>query len=162
MDLKILQDRPPWEWPEDAGATFLNVLRDTQAAESDRQVAAELAGNLVAINDELVGALQTVLCNDVEPEKLRAKAAISLGPVLEHADTDGFEDPDDVPITERTFQAIQVRSTKEVKVINNIFPGPGTPLAGPGNRSHNLQTNDPGFVNRTKYDYHLKAGSPAI
>ena len=37
------------------------------------------------------------------PEELRAKAAISLGPVLEHADTDGFEYPDDVPITEQTF-----------------------------------------------------------
>ena len=52
-------------------------------------------------------ALLTVLGNDVEPEKLRAKAAISLGPVLELADTDGFEDPDDVPITEPTFHASQ-------------------------------------------------------
>jgi len=107
MDLKILQNTPPWEWPEDASATFLNVLRDTQAAEPDRLLAAEFAGDFVAINDELVAALLTVLRNDVEPETLRAKAAISLGPVLEHADTDGFEDPDDVPITEPTFHAIQ-------------------------------------------------------
>jgi uncharacterized protein (UPF0147 family) len=28
-------------------------------------------------------------------------------PVLEHADTDGFEDPDDVPISEGTFHSIQ-------------------------------------------------------
>jgi hypothetical protein len=40
-------------------------------------------------------------------QQLRAKAAISLGPVLEQAETDGFEDPDDVPITERTFRNIQ-------------------------------------------------------
>ena len=33
------------------------------------------------------------------PERLRAKAAISLGPVLEQADTFQSEDPDDVPIT---------------------------------------------------------------
>jgi hypothetical protein len=43
----------------------------------------------------------------LKPEQLRAKAAISLGPVLEQADMDGFEDPDDVPITERTFRNIQ-------------------------------------------------------
>lgn len=52
--------------------------------------------------------------------------------------------------------------TKQVKVINNIFAGPGMVLAGPGDSSHNLQANDPGFVNRAKYDYHLKAGSAAI
>ena len=64
---------------EDASATFLNVLRDTQAAESDHLLAAELARDLVAINDELVGALLTVLRNDVESETLRAMAEGSLG-----------------------------------------------------------------------------------
>jgi HEAT repeat protein len=107
MNLKIFEDTPPWDWPEDASAMFLDVLRDTQAAESDRLLAAELAGDLVAINDELVDALLTVLGNEIEPESLRAKAALALGPILEHADTDGFEDPDDVPITERTFHTIQ-------------------------------------------------------
>jgi hypothetical protein len=39
---------------------------------------------------------------------MRAKAAIALGPVLEQSETDGFEDdPEDVPITERTFHRIQ-------------------------------------------------------
>ena len=47
-----------------------------------------------------------------EPEELRAKAAISLGPVLEQSDIemgdDGeFDDPDDVPISEKTFRKIQ-------------------------------------------------------
>lgn len=75
--------------------------------EPDRLLAAKLAGDLVAMNDEPVGALLTVLRSDVKPEKLCAKAAISLGPVLEQADTDGFEDMDEVPIPERTFPAIQ-------------------------------------------------------
>jgi hypothetical protein len=38
---------------------------------------------------------------------LRARAAIALGPVLEESDTDGFEDPDDVAITQSTFRNIQ-------------------------------------------------------
>jgi len=39
---------------------------------------------------------------------LRAAAAIALGPVLEQAETGGFEDPYDVmPITQRTFRNIQ-------------------------------------------------------
>jgi hypothetical protein len=107
MDLKTLQDTPPWEWPEGAGRIFLDILRDDQAAASDRVLAAELAGDFTVINEELVGALLSILGNGAESEKLRGKAAISLGPVLEHADTEGFEDPDDVPITERTFHAIQ-------------------------------------------------------
>jgi hypothetical protein len=55
----------------------------------------------------LADTLLTVVRSADEPEQLRAKAAISLGPVLEQAETDGFEDPDDVPITERTFRNIQ-------------------------------------------------------
>jgi hypothetical protein len=49
----------------------------------------------------------TIASSANEAEQLRARAATSLGPVLEQADTDGFEDPDDVPITEHTFRTIQ-------------------------------------------------------
>jgi hypothetical protein len=38
---------------------------------------------------------------------LRARAAIALAPVLEQAETDGFEDPDDVPITQHMFRYLQ-------------------------------------------------------
>ena len=107
MDLKALLDTPPWDWPRDAGWTLRKVLVDQQANKSDRLVAAELAGDSTVINDELADALLTVVCSADEPDQLRARAAISLGPVLEHADTDGFEDPDDVPITEPTFRNIQ-------------------------------------------------------
>jgi hypothetical protein len=107
MDLKTLQDTPPWDWPEEAGKKFQEVLIDHQASEPDRLIAAELAGDLTAINDQLADALMAVIRRPDEPEQLRAMAAIALGPVLELADTDGFEDPDDVPITERTFRNIQ-------------------------------------------------------
>ncbi len=86
---------------------FLEILSDDQVDEPDRLLAAELVGNLTVINDKLVGVLLSVLGSGDEPKKLRAQAMISLGPVLELADTDGFEDPDDVPITEQTFHRVQ-------------------------------------------------------
>ncbi|MGA7314095.1 MAG: HEAT repeat domain-containing protein [Silvibacterium sp.] len=107
MDLKTLMDTPPWDWPIDAGKIFQKILNDSRAKESDRLVAAELAGDSTVINDDLADALMAIIGHADEPEKLRARAAISLGAVLEQADTDGFEDPDDVPISERTFRDIQ-------------------------------------------------------
>src|ERR1700686_4649363 len=111
MDLKTLLDTPPWDWPRDAGMMLWRILTDQRATESDRLVAAELAGDFTVINDDLADTLLAVVCR-AEPEQLGARAAISLGPVLEHADTDGFEDPDDVPITEQTFHDIQDRLEK--------------------------------------------------
>jgi len=107
MDLKTLQDTPPWEWPRDAGKTFQKILRDRRATESDRLIAAELAGNMVVINDGLADSIMAIVRDPGEPERLRAEAAIALGPVLEQSDTFGFDDPDDVPITELTFRNIQ-------------------------------------------------------
>jgi hypothetical protein len=107
MDLKTLLDTPPWDWPRDAGRVLWRILVDQRANETDRAVAAELAGDFTVINDDLAATLLTIAGSADEPEQLRARATISLGPVLEQADTDGFEDPDDVPITERTFHNIQ-------------------------------------------------------
>ena len=107
MDLKTLQDTPPWDWPRDAGKKFQKIRIDHEANETDRLIAAELAGDLTVINDQLADALMAVIRRPDEPEQLRAAAAIALGPVLEQADIDGFEDPDDVPITQRTFHNIQ-------------------------------------------------------
>jgi hypothetical protein len=107
MDLKSLTDTPPWDWPSDAGKMFHKILNDSRAQESDRLIAAELAGDSTVINDDLADALLAIIRDAEEPEKLRARAAISLGAVLEQADMDGFEDPDDVPISERTFCNIQ-------------------------------------------------------
>jgi hypothetical protein len=107
MDLKTLQDTPPWGWPRDAGKRFHEVLIDHRANETDRLIAAELAGDLTVINDELADALTTIICSPDEPEQLRAAAAITLGPVLEQADIDEFEDPRDVPISQRTFRNVQ-------------------------------------------------------
>jgi hypothetical protein len=80
MDLKTLKDTPPWEWPEGAGKVFLGILRDERADESDRLLAAELAGDFVVINDELADALMSILLSGDESGKLRGKAVISLLP----------------------------------------------------------------------------------
>ena len=120
MDLKTLVDTPPWDWPRDAGRTFQKILIDRRANESDRLVAAELAGDLTVINDDLAYTLLTVVCSADEPDQLRARAAISLGPVLEQADIDGFEDPDDVPITEHTFR--NILDSMEKLYLDNSVP----------------------------------------
>lgn len=112
MDLKTLKDTPPWEWPEGAGKMFLSILRNDKAKESDRLVAAELAGDYTVINDELAHALLSILGNSEEPEELRGQAAISLGPVVEQADTYGFEDADDILISEETFRSVHEKLGK--------------------------------------------------
>ena len=107
MNLTTLKDTPPWEWPEGTAATLLDVLRDDRSAASDLLLAAELAGDITVISAELVGTLLSILRRGDQPEAVRGQAAISLGPVLEEVDTEGFEDADNLPIPERTFQEIQ-------------------------------------------------------
>ena len=107
MDLHALKDTPPWDWPRDASMMFLKALKDTRSDKADRLLAAELAGDFTVVNDELADALVSVVSSVDESDQLRAKAAISLGPVIENADTDGFDDPDDMPITEDMFLKIQ-------------------------------------------------------
>jgi hypothetical protein len=118
MDLKTLLDTPPWDWPGDAGNIFWRILLDRRAKESDRLVAAELAGDFTVINDDLADALLMIANSAHESEPLRSRAAISLGPALEQADTDGFEDPEDVPITEPMFHTIQA-SLEKLYLDNN-------------------------------------------
>ena len=107
MDLRKLRDTPPWDWPEDAGNTLHEILADDQSEASEHILAAELAGDYTVINDELADDLLSILQDGNESAALRGRAAISLGPALDHADTDGFHDPDDVPISEDMFHNIQ-------------------------------------------------------
>ncbi len=107
MDLKILEALPPWEWPDDADEMFLEILLNDSADEADRLLAAELAGDSTVISDALLDALIGVLSRDDLAENLRERAAISLGPFLEEADIDGFDDPEDMLTTEETFLRIK-------------------------------------------------------
>ena len=107
MNLKYLQDEPPWDWPEGAGKFLKKILTDNRASAGDRLIAAGLAGDMVVINDDLAQVLLAIIGSAQEPDELRGKAAISLGPVLDQAFADDFEDPEFIPITERTFHKIQ-------------------------------------------------------
>lgn len=107
LNLRTLKDTPPWDWPKGTGRMLLDILRTDRPSESDLLLATELAGDFTVINDELVDALLSILRSGDKPETVRVRAAISLGPVLEHADTAGFEDADDLRIAERTFHGIQ-------------------------------------------------------
>ena len=107
MDLKTLKNTPPWDWPEDAGKMILKILRDDLAWESDRLLAAELAGNFTVINAPLADTLLSILHRVDETEELRCEAAISLGTVLEYVDTYEFKGADDAPISEELFRRIQ-------------------------------------------------------
>ena len=114
MDLKTLLETPPWDWPEDAEDLLLSTLVDKQADEADRAIAAELVGDSAVMSDALANTLLRIVADGDEPEELRAKAALSLGPALEEADLEGFEDSDDAAITEQTFHNIQ-------DLLHNLF-----------------------------------------
>lgn len=103
MDLEMLNAIPPWEWPNDASALFIEVLRNSEGEESDRLIAAELAGDFTVVNNEIFDILLSIVGKDEETVDMRGTAAIALGPALEYADTEGFDDPDDTPISEPTF-----------------------------------------------------------
>lgn len=109
MDLTTLEDMPSWDWPTNAKDVLLGTLRSEGADEADRRLAAKLAGDFVVMDDEVVEALLAVVSATNESETLRGRAAISLGPALEHAYLEGFEDPDELTISENVFQrAVQL------------------------------------------------------
>jgi hypothetical protein len=108
MDLKTLKDSPPWDWPTGTRKLLLDILRDDHSAETDRLVATQLAGDFTVISDEVAEALLSILRRSDLSETLRSQAAIALGPVLDHTDTEGFgEDSQTILIAERTFHDIQ-------------------------------------------------------
>jgi hypothetical protein len=107
MDLKTLEDRPSWEWPEGAGQMLTKIFSDVQADASERLFAAELAADFVVISDALIDGLLSIVCNDEESDELRSRAVISMGPALEYADMDGFDDMDYEGISEGLFNNIR-------------------------------------------------------
>ena len=106
MDIKRLQDMPSWEWPPDADKMLLRVLRNRAADRLDRIVAAELAGDLTVIDDNLAEELLSIVKRNDEEDELRSAAVIALGPVLEYT-YDEIDMPDDMTISAAMFNRIQ-------------------------------------------------------
>ncbi len=107
MDLKTLNETPPWEWPESAAETILAVLNDKDAEADDRLLAAELAGDPVVVDDVLAAELLAIVLDTGEAEDLRVEAVRSLGPVLEATDIEMLDEPDEAPISEETFDRLR-------------------------------------------------------
>lgn len=107
MKLEALQDTPPWDWPQGTGARLLEILRNPEVSPSQRRLAAELAGDFTIIDDEIASALLSLVRSSDETEDIRTTAVIALGSALEHTDTFGFDDPDDIVISEKVFRDIQ-------------------------------------------------------
>ncbi|NQV32069.1 MAG: hypothetical protein HQ515_05205 [Phycisphaeraceae bacterium] len=107
IDLEILHATDPWDWPENTPALLLESLKSDQTTAEDLLKTVEMAGEYCVINDELAMALLDIVGQDNTAERIRGLAAIALGPAMEEADTYGFDDPDDVPISETSCKAIQ-------------------------------------------------------
>jgi hypothetical protein len=109
MNINTLSNTPPWDWPEDAGATLKEALRNRRLAVSDRILAAELAGDLVVMDDQMAEALLSVVRDAGEPEDLRAKAAVVFGAALEQTDIEGFDDDElsEPPLSEQMFDEVK-------------------------------------------------------
>lgn len=112
IDLTILEVTPAWEWPANAREVLLGKLRDSQANESERLLAAELAGETVVVNEEVTKALSAIVADRGASDELRAAAAIALGPVLEEMDVyeplgGSLDDLHQPPIPPHEFRRIR-------------------------------------------------------
>ena len=125
LDLTILEVTPPWDWPSDAREAVLKRLRDNQADEAERLLAAELAGEIVIVSQDLTKALTAIVADQGASDELRAQAAISLGPVLEEMDVYeplgyGLDELDSPPIPPHEFQRIRWE-------LNSLYMNEDTP-----------------------------------
>ncbi len=57
---------------------------------------------------------------------------------------------------------LRVAGAPKVLVINNLVAGSKIVLTGPGEKTNNLVTDEPGFADAARYDYRLTAHSPAL
>lgn len=118
MSISDLKDVPPWEWPPNAAETILAILGDQNASDSDRHLAAGMAGDATVVNDRLADALLVIIGNNDEPDELRGRAAIALGPVLEWGFIEDFDDPAEIPISESMFNRIQQTFHQLFQMVN--------------------------------------------
>jgi hypothetical protein len=103
VNVKELSEIPPWEWPKDAATVVLDTLTNRNASREDRLIASELAGDEVILNERLADALLNIVKSRKEPDDLRSRSAIALGPGLEIAEFEVYDDPHDPPVLSEPF-----------------------------------------------------------
>ena len=106
MDISTLAELAPWDWPEEAAEAIRAALESNDTPAEERELAAEMAGELVVMDDEMAGSLLALLRRADLPDELRGAAALALGPCLEECDTVGFEEPDETTISKQTFERV--------------------------------------------------------
>ena len=107
MNLILIETMPPWDWPPGTGAMLAKIMRNPQSPPADRILAANLASNPVVCDEPMAELFLSLVQDQSEPDELRAAAAISLGPILEETDIEGFdEDLSEPPISRGTFELI--------------------------------------------------------
>jgi uncharacterized protein (UPF0147 family) len=120
MNVKDLAESDSIDWPDDAKELIQKTLGNDRAPLDERLVAAELASDISVIDDGVVLQLLALVKRSDVPEELRAKAATALGPILEQGDVMGFDDPDDTPVSEQTFE--RLRETLRTLYAEASFP----------------------------------------
>ncbi|MCC6587855.1 MAG: hypothetical protein IT168_14260 [Bryobacterales bacterium] len=108
MDLTTLDDIGPWDWPSTTRQELKDALRDRTRTVDERSVAATHAGNIVVMDDEMAALLLEIVASRDEPDRLRARAAVALGPTLQQCDEDGFDESpySEELVSEDTFSRI--------------------------------------------------------
>lgn len=120
VDIAVLAAVDPWDWPENAGDTIAAVVRDKNADRDVRIMACEMAGDLVVMNDDMAEMLLNVAADETEDEEIRGMAAVALGAALEYVDVEGFDEPEDAPVSEAMFERIQ-------KTLHDLYLDPKLP-----------------------------------
>ena len=98
---------PRWVISPRQAQRLLEILRNREDSQTKRKLAAELAGGYTVVDDKIGLALLCILRSSDETQDMRAIAATALGPALEHADSFGFEDLDDILLSEQVIRHIQ-------------------------------------------------------
>jgi uncharacterized protein (UPF0147 family) len=108
LTLEHLTQLAPWEWPPNTAEVLAVILNDPGRTAADKALAADLAGELPSMDDTMAEVLLDITGDAAQPDGVRRNAAISLGPVLEMTDIEGFDDVlSEPPILKETFERIQ-------------------------------------------------------
>jgi len=122
MKMRDLAEIPPWDWPQTASISILEVLGNREAPSDERRLAVELAGDLIVMNDDLAGELLRILENPSEPESLRGRAAICFGAALEDAwmtETGVFDEWDVPAVTGPVLEDARAALSKAFQNLEN-------------------------------------------